>query len=132
MRHLQLKILFTFLIGTVLLGGSACKKEESYNFDYTHDMTGIMWPFYKYAVDNVNDTIVHIDTVRFISATHYSWNGATGTYQMGGNSKYNTMYHHMQGTPFGTLHRKGWSVGPASVGWHVKFTGDDGHTYYFW
>jgi hypothetical protein len=119
------------LLSAWVVATIGCRREEAPDWEYTRDMSGTMWPFYQYAVDSVNDTIPHIDTIRFITETNYSWNGGVGTYSMGGNSKYNTCYLHMYGSPFGTLHRYNWWSQQSNT-WHVKFESDNGHIYYFW
>ena len=104
-----MKKLLLFSITISLFG--ACKKNDNSiddtqpsNTSVTYSLAGKKWLLYQYKESSMVNPLLRSDTLDFTSASEYTWNGNSSTYNLISTSVDTTVLHfRMNDTPFGNI-----------------------------
>jgi len=87
---------------TTTTGGSTTGGNTS--IDHKDSLTGTTWVLYQYRDNYTTTPLPRTDTLIFINADHYTWNGVQQVYSLSTQDNiYNKYVFSLNNTPFGTL-----------------------------
>ena len=105
-----------FIISISLIACISCRKQNSTSSSYSNNpastsgpdhidsLSGTKWTLYQYRDNANNAPLPRTDTLQFLSATSYKYNGVKQTYSLyTSDNIYNKYVLILDNTPFGSL-----------------------------